>query len=68
MAMVAQFVVKPNPGSDPAAIIELAKGERCSLAEVRWQGEILDCYRGRVREFRFHGELRDILGLWRGHG
>jgi hypothetical protein len=25
MAMVAQFVVKPNPGSDPAAIIELAK-------------------------------------------
>ena len=25
MAMVAQFVVKPNPGSDLAGIIELAK-------------------------------------------
>jgi hypothetical protein len=25
MSMVAQFVVKPNPGSDLAAIIELAK-------------------------------------------
>ena len=66
MAMVVQFVVKPNPGSDLAGVIEQAKESAVSLAEVRWESEILVRHRGRDREFRFLGKLRNLFSLRRG--